>query len=267
MSSSSSSSSSSEDEGKKRKAAKTDDAESKKAKKEKGLEVLPSDSDDSSDDSSSSSSSDKKKKKKKAKKKAKKKEKKKAKKEKAKKVKKGKKAKKDKNTPGSVSNQFGKYGILKQEDIHNKKPEFLLWAMEVQKINTDTMGQMQLRDLFKEFVEDYNTATMPHKKYYNLNAYESAQMAKNRGKKKDEMTAEMKRALASFDDERARREEMNLVKLKKQEQTITDEVQRMRKDKSKVDDMRSQEFSKTQVAMLNKSGHAKEAAKLVDKMK
>eukprot|EP00971_Amphidinium_carterae_P235777 4679310-Amphidinium_carterae.1 len=36
-----------------------------------------------------------------------------------------------------------------------------------------------------EFVEDYNTATMPHKKYYNLNAYESAQMAKNRGKKKD----------------------------------------------------------------------------------
>merc|ERR1712061_664973 len=63
----------------------------------------------------------------------------------------------------AVSNQFGKYGVIKQEDFFNKKPEFLLWAMEVKKENTDAMGQMKQKDLFKEYIEDYNTATMPSK--------------------------------------------------------------------------------------------------------
>lgn len=29
-----------------------------------------------------------------------------------------------------------------------------------------------MKKLFKEFVEDYNTATLPHDKYYNMDAYE-----------------------------------------------------------------------------------------------
>merc|ERR1712130_202556 len=114
--------------------------------------------------SGSESSSEEKKKKKKKEKKDKKEKDKKGKKDKAKK--KGKKEKK-----GSVTHQYGKFGIIKAEDFFNKKPEFMAWAMEVKKQNTDMLGQMQMKDLFKEYVEDFNTATMPSEKYYDLGAW------------------------------------------------------------------------------------------------
>merc|ERR1712151_694722 len=135
----------------------------------------------------------------------------------------GKKGKKhDKASRDAVSRQFGKYGVIKAEDFFNKKPEFLLWAMEVKKENTDVMGQMQMKDLFKEYIEDYNTATMPSKKYYNLNIWDAKLNAKrSKQKRGDEMTDAQKAALASFDDERARKEESKHMQAKKQENQIT----------------------------------------------
>merc|ERR1712113_704517 len=103
-------------------------------------------------------------------------------KKKKKKKDKGKKEKKKKANRDAVSNQFGKYGYIKQEDFFNKKPEFLMWATEIKHENTDEMGQMKMRELFKEFVEDYNTATMPSRKYYDLKAWDDA-MTKKRQKK------------------------------------------------------------------------------------
>merc|ERR1719247_2884932 len=94
--------------------------------------------------------------------------------------------KKKQTNMGASSNQFGKYGVIKVEDFFNKKPEFLLWAMEVKKVNTDAMGQMQMRDLFKEYVEDYNTATMPTKKYYNLQNWDSEMSVKRQKKHRGE---------------------------------------------------------------------------------
>ena len=32
-------------------------------------------------------------------------------------------------------------GIIKAEDFFSKKPEFMLWAQEVRKVNTDVLGQ------------------------------------------------------------------------------------------------------------------------------
>eukprot|EP00435_Cladocopium_sp_Y103_P013276 s3143_g3.t1 len=173
---------------------------------------------DSDSDSGSSESSSEKKKKKKAKKekKKKKKDKKDKKSKKNKKAEKKGKKKKDKKKKkkkgddlteamrGSVSNQFGKYGIIKAEDFFSKKPEFMLWAQEVRKVNTDILGQMQLKDLFKEYVEDYNTATMPSKKYYNIQVFEQ-QMSNKRRKKKAETVIDtaLQSSLASFDDEKA----------------------------------------------------------------
>mmetsp|Transcript_82383 Transcript_82383/g.191327 ORF Transcript_82383/g.191327 Transcript_82383/m.191327 type:complete len:295 (+) Transcript_82383:59-943(+) len=226
---------------------------------------------ESSSGSSSSSSEEKRKHKKKSKKDKKKAKKKKKKDKKApgKKTKKDKKkAKKaNKSNRDAVSNQFGKYGIIKQEDFFNKKPEFLLWALEVKKENTDAMGQMQMKDLFKEYIEDYNTATMPSKKYYNLQVWDALQTSKRSKKLRgDDMSDAQKAALASFDDERARREEIKHLQAKKQEMQITDEVRRMRQDKGKVEDMKHQERLKVQMGMLNKSGHTKEASKIAERL-
>mmetsp|Transcript_84638 Transcript_84638/g.274188 ORF Transcript_84638/g.274188 Transcript_84638/m.274188 type:complete len:311 (-) Transcript_84638:50-982(-) len=203
-----------------------------------------------------------------SKKKSKKKEKKNKKKESGKKSKKSKKAKKlKKANRDAVSNQFGKYGIIKAEDFFNKKPEFLLWALEVKKENTDAMGQMQMKDLFKEYIEDYNTATMPSKKYYNLQVWDQLQTSKRSKKiRGDDMSDAQKAALASFDDERARREEIKHLQAKKQEMQITDEVRRMRQDKTKVEEMKHQDRLRTQMDILNKSGHAREAGKIAERL-
>jgi len=166
-----------------------------------------------------------------------------------------------------VSLQFGKYGVIKQEDFYNKKPEFLMWAMEVKKEDTNCMGQMKMKELFKEFIEDYNTATMPSKKYYNLTAWENQQIAKRSKKQQsDGMTDAQRAALASFDDEKARIEEMKVMREKKQEQRITDELRMMKQDKTKAQAMISQDRLATQRDMLNKAGLNKEAQKINEKL-
>eukprot|EP00928_Gymnodinium_smaydae_P072923 TRINITY_DN56202_c0_g1_i1.p1 TRINITY_DN56202_c0_g1~~TRINITY_DN56202_c0_g1_i1.p1 ORF type:complete len:291 (-),score=109.64 TRINITY_DN56202_c0_g1_i1:43-915(-) len=267
--------------------AASDSEEEKKASKKGGgkdksdVQMIESGSGSSSDsDSDSSDDSSSAKKKKQKKKKGKEKKQKKKKKEKGgkgakkkgkkdgkvKKAKKGKdkkKKKKKSNNPDAVSNQFGKFGIIKQEDFFNKKPEFLMWAMEVKKVDTDALGQMQMRDLFKEFVEDYNTATMPSKKYYNLQDWDAI-MAKKRQKKTrgDEMSDAQRASLASFDDESARKQEIKHLQAKKAEAQMTSELNRLRQDKSKVDEMKSQNQLRSQMDMMLKAGHHKTAEKL-----
>lgn len=44
-------------------------------------------------------------------------------------------------------------------------------------------GQRELKEHFDSFCEDYNTATMPSKKYYDLHAWHAAEQAKGRKKK------------------------------------------------------------------------------------
>jgi len=195
---------------------------------------------------------------------------------KEKKDKKGKKDKAEKKKKGmktfnkgqkdSVSQQFGKYGVIKPEDFFNKKPEFLLWATEIKKAHIDQMGQMQQKDLFKDYIEDYNTATMPSEKYYDLHAWDQKMATKRLRKNKgDEMSDAQRAALASFDDESARKHEIKAMQAKKQEQQIQDEVRRMRSDKLKVSEMRQQAALNNQIDMLNKAGNVKAAEKLRDR--
>jgi len=168
---------------------------------------------------------------------------------------------------GSVSNQFGKYGIIKQEDFFAKKPEFLLWASEVRKVNTDILGQMQLKDLFKEYVEDYNTATMPSKKYYNISVFEQQTSNKRRKAKAETMIdTALQSSLASFDDEKARRDEVMALRAQKQQNQISSEVSKLRMNKEKAEDMKHQAMLKTQAALLNKAGHAEAASKINERM-
>ncbi|CAL1141555.1 unnamed protein product [Cladocopium goreaui] len=253
-------------------------SDSSEEEDKKKAEENGSDSDSESGSSESSSEKKKKKKAKKEKKKKKKdkkdkkskKNKKAEKKGKKKKEKKKKKKKGDDLTEamrGSVSNQFGKYGIIKAEDFFSKKPEFMLWAQEVRKVNTDILGQMQLKDLFKEYVEDYNTATMPSKKYYNIQVFEQ-QMSNKRRKKKAETVIDtaLQSSLASFDDEKARRDEVLALRAKKQENQISSEVQRLRMNKEKAEDMKHQAMLKTQQSMLSKAGQVEAAGKISERL-
>ncbi|KAJ4845486.1 hypothetical protein Tsubulata_015641 [Turnera subulata] len=127
-------------------------------------------------------------------------------KEKEKKMKKKKKEKQaEKGKTGAVTNSWGKYGIIRETDMWNKRPEFTAWLAEVKQVNLESLPNWEEKQMFKEFMEDHNTATFPSKKYYNLDAYYQRQMEK-------ETKKGVRKVLASertvFNDEEQRRQEL-----------------------------------------------------------
>ncbi|KAG9123322.1 hypothetical protein FRC07_015098 [Ceratobasidium sp. 392] len=73
---------------------------------------------------------------------------------------------------GAVTGQWGQYGIINESDLYNKDAEFRTWLVEECKINPETLSKDATKKQFAKFVEDYNTATLPHEKFYNIDAYE-----------------------------------------------------------------------------------------------
>ena len=55
--------------------------------------------------------------------------------------------------------------------MYEKQEEFLAWLTEVKGVPQDQCTQRELKAHFETFCEDYNTATLPSKKYYNLAAW------------------------------------------------------------------------------------------------
>lgn len=68
----------------------------------------------------------------------------------------------------NLNGQYGAYGIISEGDLSSKMEEFTAWAIEVKGANRGMLSQKEERNLFKDFMEDYNTATMPHVKYYDM---------------------------------------------------------------------------------------------------
>lgn len=81
--------------------------------------------------------------------------------------------KKKRRQESAVTAQWGKFGIINESDIYNKDDEFRAWLIEEKMSNPETLTKDQERKLFASFVEDYNTATLPHEKYYNMRSYET----------------------------------------------------------------------------------------------
>ncbi|KAI8379379.1 uncharacterized protein BYT42DRAFT_545742 [Radiomyces spectabilis] len=105
------------------------------------------------------------------------------KKEKAKKHKKDKKKskKEKKHKSRAVGDDWGKYGIIHEADIFTKEAEFQAWLIEVKHADVETLNNIKRKEMFLDFMEDYNTATMPHDKFYDMSKWESRQHAVRMG--------------------------------------------------------------------------------------
>jgi hypothetical protein len=80
-----------------------------------------------------------------------------------------------------VGGEWGKYGIISEVDIFSKEAEFRTWLVEERKMNPEKMSKDQNKKEFARFVEDYNTATFPNEKFYNIEAYERRMNAMRAG--------------------------------------------------------------------------------------
>ncbi|KAI0002114.1 hypothetical protein BJV74DRAFT_817021 [Russula compacta] len=81
----------------------------------------------------------------------------------------------------TLSGQWGKFGIISESDIFNKEEEFRAWLVEERKINPERLTKDHNKKEFARFVEDYNTATLPNEKFYNMEAYERRMNAMRAG--------------------------------------------------------------------------------------
>eukprot|EP00899_Mesostigma_viride_P015765 jgi/Mesvir1/2418/Mv22154-RA.2 len=225
---------------------------------------------------SSSSGSDGGKKKRKKHKKDKGKEKKNSKKDKKKhKGKKGKKdkegkkeKKKDKETKkkeaaGAVTSRWGKYGIIKETDMWTKRPEFAAWLLEVKSINIETLPSGEEKAYFKDYMEDYNTATMPSRKYYNMEKWDQEVRYKEMLKgKKALATGKPGVVRTEFNDEAERRAEIQRLRDQRRREEERQLMAGM--DRDKIAEMKAQQQLKDDMQYHYKTGNL-EAAMTIQK--
>ncbi|CAE6494407.1 unnamed protein product [Rhizoctonia solani] len=79
---------------------------------------------------------------------------------------------KKKGKTGAVTGQWGQYGLINESHMYEKDAEFRTWMVEECKINPESLSKDATRKQFARFIEDYNTATLPHPKFYNMESYE-----------------------------------------------------------------------------------------------
>ena len=152
---------------------------------------------------------------------------------------------------------WGKHGIIKESDYHQKQEEFLSWLAEVKGVSQEVCGPRDLKEHFSSFMEDYNTATMPSEKYYNMGVWYA--------KEQERMTREGAAASASnatqfertsFDDEQELRAELARERAKRSAATSMLMAKAMHGESSLVEDMRAQEAKKMQMQNAYKTGDA-----------
>ncbi|OEH76102.1 hypothetical protein cyc_04366 [Cyclospora cayetanensis] len=180
---------------------------------------------------------------------------------------------------GAVGDRWGRYGIIHDTDMWAKRPEFTLWLLEVKNRNIEELANWVLhRDflllgtpvscltaeekrLFSDFAEDFNTATLPHKKYYNLELWEAEERMRQAQKEP------VHRERTEFNDEVLRMKEIRKLREERKQLATAQELQNLRRDRDKVMDMREQRLMATKVETLYKLGRNAEAEALAERLK
>ncbi|CAA7049068.1 unnamed protein product [Microthlaspi erraticum] len=128
-----------------------------------------------------------------------------------------KKNKSEKGKRGAVTESWGKYGIIRETDMWNKRPEFTAWLLEVKEVNLESLPPWEEKKMFKDFMEDHNTGTFTSKKYYDIDGYYRRKLEKEvkKGMKKAGMSER-----TVFNDEEQRRLEMQEAREKQKEEEV-----------------------------------------------
>lgn len=163
---------------------------------------------------------------------------------------------------GVVGMEYGKYGLIRETDLYNKRPEFQLWAIDVKKIDIEAMPRSEEKEMFTDFMEEYNTASLPHKKYYNLELYEKQQAA--RAARKGITLVSQERT--AFDDETERRKELAAERARQQAESLQRAYEEL-KTTDKAQDMREQQMLRAQMTLAYQTGDRAKAEKLAAVLK
>ncbi|MEW5303490.1 MAG: hypothetical protein WDW36_006176 [Sanguina aurantia] len=162
---------------------------------------------------------------------------------------------------------FGKYGILHEIDYNSKSSEFIRWALDVRKVDVEAMSKAEEKELFRDFMEDYNTATLPHRKYYNLDVYEREKAAKEAIKAaKAGGKGKAKTLINPKDDEAAIKAARDADRVAVLEARQLDAYKALQYG-NRAQEMREQDLMRQQMSLAYRTGDLAKAALLAKKLK
>ena len=123
-------------------------------------------------------------------------------------------------------------------------------------------SKWELKELFKNYMEDYNTATMPSLKYYSLEKWERQEAlrkaAKEARKRRKGMVSSAEKSV--FEDEKERAKEVEEEREQRKQKMINTALSSM--DMHKVKAMREQKMLQAQMVLAHRQGNTKEAERI-----
>lgn len=163
-----------------------------------------------------------------------------------------------------VRSGYGAYGIIREQDFFEKRSEFQAWAIDIQKVDIETTPKAQEKELYKSFMEDFNTATLPHEKYYNLDIYERKKASQAAAKAGAHQVVEK----TAFEDEAERKREFAAQRRETEAEKVRDAYNQLKFTAvGKASDMREQEFMRMQMQQAYRLGDTETAEKLKGRLK
>mmetsp|Transcript_33446 Transcript_33446/g.38079 ORF Transcript_33446/g.38079 Transcript_33446/m.38079 type:complete len:270 (+) Transcript_33446:3-812(+) len=176
-----------------------------------------------------------------------------------------KKEKKKKRSPSPDVPTFGKYGIIQpSKDMKRKERSFQIWMAEVKVIPSFTGSKYELQEYFKEYAEDYNTATLPHTKYYDYDKWEMEEYKKKMEKENKRITSS-KGGSKMLADEAKHRAEVHQRAVDKKESDMQF-VRATVMNSDKLQDMKRQRDLQAELQHAFKTGDKEKVRKIKQKL-
>ncbi len=157
---------------------------------------------------------------------------------------------------------FGQYGIIKSSDMSKMQRSFEIWLSEVHGVHlsSSNIPRYELQQYFDTYREDYNTATLPHMKYYNYDKWELEEF--ERQKREIEQTGQNSSAI--INDERNHALEMQRIAKQKEQAALQFVAATM--NSTKVEEMQQQKLLQTQMQMAFKMGDHETYRRIKEKL-
>jgi hypothetical protein len=114
------------------------------------------------------------------------------------------------------------------------------------------------RELWRSFMEDFNTCTLPARKYYDLSAH-----ARNLAAAAAATGAPADKSASIVDDERLRRAELLQEHRRGQEKSARDTMAAMMLSKEHLSEIKAREFTRLRAQEAYKTGDMSTATKLM----
>lgn len=172
---------------------------------------------------------------------------------------------------GGLYGKWGQYGIIRESDMPEKQEEFLAWLAEHKGVNQEALRPWELKEHFSSYVEDFNTATLPHEKYYNMRTWYMKELERKQ-REGDQEAAEQESAgfvRTTFDDEGERKREL-LRERERRAQEITkvmaESMKKAGAESSLVQDMREQEEKRLAMRSSYAVGDVSKARDMAQKL-